>query len=322
MTGVDNSIAHLRFLPRTQYRGRTRAPPIFAPMYYLIYGLLYLMSLLPLKVLFLFSDFAYLVLYYIIGYRKKVVFYNLFIAFPEKTDAERKKIAKQFYRNFTDNFIETIKLISAGTRYINKHFTADYSVFHSIYQQGKKSQIHTGHNFNWELANLAVAANIEQKLLTVYMPIESPVFERLFLKLRTKTGASLLSAISIRAAILPWRHTPYLLGLVSDQSPAVPQGGYWVRFLNRPTVFLKAPENGARVANLPVIFCYFIKLKRGYYKGFFELAEETPAALPKGELTRRYAAYLEAFIRQYPDMYLWSHRRWKWEWKEEYGQII
>lgn len=291
-------------------------------MYYVVYGLLYLLSLLPLRVLFLFSDFAYGILYYLVGYRKKVVFHNLAIAFPHKTEKERKHIAKRFYKNFTDNFIETIKLLSADTAYINKHFKADYSVFEQVYRQGTKSQIHTGHNFNWELANLAIAANIPQKLLTVYMPIENSLFERLFLKLRTVTGAALLPATKIRSAILPWRHTQYVLGLVSDQSPAEPTNAYWVRFFGRPTAFLRAPENGARVANLPVVFCYFTKTKRGFYEGFFEMGEESPASLPKGELTKKYAANLEEFIRRYPDMYLWSHRRWKLEWKEAYGPLI
>ena len=291
-------------------------------MYVIVYGLLYLLSLLPLRVLFLLSDLAYLILYYGVGYRKKVVFSNLAIAFPQKPEEERKAIAKRFYRNFTDNFIETIKLLSADTDYINRHFAADYSVFDTIAAQGRKSQIHTGHNFNWELANLAIAANIRQKLLTVYMPIESPIFERLFLKLRTTTGAAMLPATRIRAAILPWRHTPYVLGLVSDQSPAVAENGYWVSFFSRPTPFLKAPENGARIANLPVIFCFFVKKRRGYYEGFFEIGEESPASLPKGELTKRYAQYLEKFITRYPEMWLWSHRRWKWKWKEAYGPVV
>lgn len=291
-------------------------------MYRVVYGLLYLMSLLPLPVLFLFSDLACFVLYRVVGYRKKVVFSNLAIAFPEKSDNERKAIAKKFYRNFTDNFIETVKLLSANAAYVNKHFKADYSAFEQVHQQGKKSQIHTGHNFNWELANLAIAANIPQKLLTVYMPIESPLFEKVFLKVRSITGAVLLPATKMRTAILPWRNTKYSLGLVADQSPGDPQKAYWLRFFGQPTAFLRAPENGARIADLPVIFCYFTKRKRGYYEGVFELAEESPAALPKGELTLRYAHYLQDFIRRHPEMYLWSHRRWKLAWKEEYGEII
>jgi len=291
-------------------------------MYYVVYGLLYLLSLLPLKVLFLFSDFAYTVLYYIVGYRKKVVYYNLCIASPEKSDAERKEIAKRFYKNFTDNFIETIKLLSASTAYINKHFAGDYSVFEQVEQQGKKAQVHLGHNFNWEMANVAVAANISQKLLTLYMPIESKLFDRLFLKLRSVTGAVMLPATKIRSAILPWRNTQYALALVADQSPAEPTNAYWVSFFGRPTAFLRAPENGARVGNLPVIFSSFVKTKRGHYKATFNLVEESPSKLSKGQLTKRYAQFLEAFIRQNPDMYLWSHRRWKLVWKEEYGQII
>jgi Kdo2-lipid IVA lauroyltransferase/acyltransferase len=291
-------------------------------MYYVVYGLLYLLSLLPLRLLFLVSDFAYLILYYVISYRKKVVHYNLSIAFPEKTEDERKKIAKRFYRNFTDNFIETIKLLSADVAYINKHFTADYSVFEQVCRQGKKSQVHLGHTFNWELANIAVAANIPQQLLSLYMPIENKIFDQLFLKLRSVTGVVMLPATRIRSAILPWRNTQYVLGLVADQSPAEATNAFWVSFFGRPTAFLRAPENGARVGNLPVIFCYFIKKKRGHYQGFFELSEEAPAALPKGELTRRYAQYLENFIRDHPDMYLWSHRRWKLVWKEEYGAVM
>ena len=291
-------------------------------MYYVVYGFLYLLSLLPLRVLFLLSDVAFVVLYYLVGYRKKVVLSNLAIAFPEKTEADRKGIARRFYRNFTDNFIETIKLLSASPAFINRHCTSDYSVFEKLHQQGKKCQVHLGHTFNWEMGNLAVASNVPQKMLTVYMPIENKVFERLFLKLRSATGAALLPATKIRSAILPWRNTPYLLALVSDQSPAEPRNAYWVTYFNRPTAFLRAPENGARVGNLPVVFCFITKKKRGYYELLFDLVEEDPAMLPKGELTKKYAASLEKFIRQHPDTYLWSHRRWKLAWKEEYGPVI
>src|SRR5688500_4436355 len=123
-------------------------------MYYIVFGFLYLLSLLPLRALYLLSDFAYFILYKIAVYRKKVVFQNLTIAIPHKTEEEKTKIARQFYRNFTDTFIETVKLISANRNFINKHFVSDYSVFDKIYTEGKKCQIHTGHNFNWEIANL------------------------------------------------------------------------------------------------------------------------------------------------------------------------
>src|SRR6476620_6784945 len=126
-------------------------------MYYVVYGVLYLLSLLPLTVLYLLSDFVYFLIYRVAGYRKKVVLHNLSIAFPEKTEKEREQIAGKFYRNFTDNFIETIKLLSAGKNFIRKHFSFDNRLLNELYQQGKKCQVHLGHNFNWEMANLAVS---------------------------------------------------------------------------------------------------------------------------------------------------------------------
>lgn len=291
-------------------------------MYYVVYALLYFFSLLPLRVLYLFSDLAFVLLYHVFGYRKKVVCSNLAIAFPNKTEAEQRMIAKKFYRNFTDNFIETLKLISAPPAFVDKHFTADLSIFEKLFAEGRKSQVHLGHNFNWELANLYVAAHVHQKLLTVYMPLENKIFDRIFLRFRAKTGATMLSAKDMRNAILPWRHELYMLGLVADQSPAVPHTGYWINFFGRPTPFLKAPENGARIGNLPVIFSHFVRIRRGYYKGYFSMGEENPALLGKGELTVRYVRYLEQVISEHPEMWLWSHRRWKWEWQESYGPVI
>ena len=128
-----------RSLPRAKRRvAITSAFLSLLIMYYVVYGLLYAVSLLPLRILYLFSDFTYFLLYYVFGYRKKVVMGNLMQAFPEKTDEERKKIAKQFYLNFTDNFIEVIKLISASPSFINKHFTGDYTLCNKLYEEGRK----------------------------------------------------------------------------------------------------------------------------------------------------------------------------------------
>jgi KDO2-lipid IV(A) lauroyltransferase len=291
-------------------------------MYYIVYGLLYLLSLLPLRVLYLFSDFAYFILYYITGYRKKIVHQNLLIAFPEKTEAERKKITKQFYLNFTDNFIETVKLISAGKKFLEKHFSIDLQVFNDLYKQGKKCQAHLGHNFNWEIANLAMAYCTPYPLLSVYMPIKNKALDKIFRKLRSKTGAHLLPATQMRTAMLPYRDQKYLLALVADQNPGVPSKAYWFHFFGRPTPFVTGPEKGARANKTAVLFFHFTKRKRGYYEAHSELATVEPQLLPEGELTRIYIQYLERVIRLNPEMWLWSHRRWKHEWKPEYGKII
>ena len=291
-------------------------------MYYIVYGILWLISLLPLRVLYVFSDCVYGFVFYILKYRREVVMNNLLTAFPKKTEKERRQIAKKFYRNFTDNFIEVIKLLSASPKYVLKHFKGDYSLYEPLFAEGKRCQSLLAHNFNWEWACLAGPLGMQQKFLVVYMPLVSKTTERLLIKLRTKTGAILLPATNMKNALVPHRNESYNLVLVADQSPGDPGNGWWFNFLNRPAPFLKAPESGARRGNTPVLFVKIIKEKRGYYRAIFEMGEEHPALLQPGEMTRKYVLFLEKFIREHPDMWLWSHRRWKWEWKPEYGKII
>ena len=256
------------------------------------------------------------------GYRKEVVFQNLSIAFPEKSQKEKKAIAKKFYRNFTDNFTETLKLISAGEKFINKHYTINVDVFDKLYKQGKKCQAHLGHNFNWELANNGMAFLTPYKYLSVYMPITNQLIDRLFIKLRTRTGATMLAATQMRTAMLPYRDQKYLLALVADQNPGIPSKAFWFNFFGRPTPFVKGPEKAARANDCAVVFAHIIKIKRGYYVAHLDLATEEPRALPQAELTKIYVHYLERVIKANPEMWLWTHRRWKHEWKPEYGNII
>jgi KDO2-lipid IV(A) lauroyltransferase len=291
-------------------------------MYYVVYGLLYAFSLLPLRILFFLSDIAYFLLYFVIGYRKSVVMANLLRVFPEKTGEERKKIARKFYRNFTDNFIEFIKLLSASPAFIDKHFTGDYSLCHKVYEEGKRCQVLLAHNFNWELACVAIPRQVRHLFLVVYMPIGSKVLNRIFMKIRSGSGAILLSATDMRNSLIPYRNKLYMLGLVADQNPGNPKNAYWLNFFGKPTPFVKGPESGAGKGNTAVLFCKFIKEKRGYYKIIFEMGEENPVSLTEGVMTKKYVEYLSNFMREHPEMWLWSHRRWKWDWKPEYGPII
>jgi KDO2-lipid IV(A) lauroyltransferase len=290
-------------------------------MYYIIYGLFYLLSLLPLRILYILSDGVYALVYYVLGYRKEVVMKNLQIAFPEKTDAERKAIAKKFYRNFTDNFIETIKLLSAGKKFITNHFVLDSNPFEALYATGRKCQVHLGHNFNWEYANVVMPFYTDYPFMVVYMPIANKAIDRLFMHLRTRTGSIMLPATNMRNSIVQYRNTQYLLALVADQAPGDVSKAYWLNFFGRPTAFTRGPESGARAGNIPVVFTQLYKTKRGYYRAYLEVASENPAELPDGELTRRYIKFLENAIRKDPDMWLWSHRRWKHDWKDEYQSL-
>src|SRR5882724_8610444 len=168
-------------------------------MYYLAYGLLYLMSLLPMKFLYLISDGLYLFLYRIVGYRKNVILNNLQLAFPEKTQVEHLQIAKDFYKNFVDNFLELLKLLSASKSFIRKHFIVDNpEMFEHFNRQGRKCQMHLGHTFNWELANVALPFTTSYDFIVVYMPLSNKIFNRLMVHLRSRTGTILLSAKEMR----------------------------------------------------------------------------------------------------------------------------
>lgn len=290
-------------------------------MYRIVYGLLYLLSMLPLRVLFVLSDGIYFLLYHVFGYRKEVVRKNLEIAFPGKTPEERKRIEKQFYKNFVDNFIETLKIISGGTKFAVKHFTLDNTLIEQEFAKGNKLQFHLGHNFNWELGNIGISSYISYQMLGVYLPVKNQVFEKLMLKIRSVSGNVLLPATDMKRAMLPYRTSQYMLALIADQVPGDASKAYWMNFLGKPTPFIRGPERGAVAGNLTVMFGQIIKIKRGYYRLLYELGASDPSSLPNGELTRRYVRYLERVIREHPEMWLWSHRRWKKEWKPEYSNL-
>jgi len=291
-------------------------------MYYILYGLLWLISLLPLRVLYVISDGICGMVFYIFKYRRKVVLDNLAIAFPEKPEKERRMIAKKFYHNLIDTFIETIKMLSKSTRSIEKRVTANWEVLQQAEDSGKSVQVHLGHNFNWEWANDLGARKTRLPLIAVYMPISNKAVDRLFYKLRSRSGNIMIRANHMKEDFLPYRGRKYILGLAADQNPSWPPGALWFNFFGRPTPFLRGPAKNAIANDTVVIFAYIHKTGRGRYNGVFSLAEQNPKNTNEIELTGRFVKYLEEVIRQYPEMWLWSHRRFRHEWKAEYGEVI
>lgn len=291
-------------------------------MYYVVYGFLWLISLIPLRILYLLSDAVYGLLFYVFKYRKGVVLGNLARAFPEKTEKERLLIAKKFYHNLVDTFIETLKLFSAGKRFINRHLTADFSVIHQLQQEGKSFQLHAGHQFNWEWINHHYALHFRLPLVAVYMPLLNKAFEKIFYKMRTRYGTIMLPATDMKKSFIPWRNKQHALVLVADQNPGDPTNSYWFNFFNKPAPFVKGPERSARDKACPVVFVLVKKTARGKYLTEFRLATNNAAEMPETALTKKYVGFLSAVIREQPEMWLWSHRRWKWDWKPEYGNIV
>ena len=282
-------------------------------MYYLVYSLFYLLSLIPWRIMYFISDGFYVLTYYIIGYRKKVVMNNLLIAFPEKTEAERVRIAKDFYHQLIDTFIETIKMLSISRKELNKRFVCNYEVLNDLYETGKNVHIHGGHFFNWEYLNLAYCANTKYPFIGVYIPLSNQVMDKIIYKMREKFGTILIAADKFRTQFHQHVNKRYALALGADQNPGNPKGSYWVSFFGKMAPFVTGPERSAYTTNAAILFGTYYRVKRGYYRSELKLITMEPNSFKRGHLTLIFRDYLEEQIRLRPSNYLWSHRRWKFE---------
>jgi KDO2-lipid IV(A) lauroyltransferase len=231
-----------------------------------------------------------------------------------KTEQERKKIAERFYRNFVDNWMETIKLISVSKASLNKRITGNYKVFEQLYETGTSVQVNLGHFFNWEIMTLHAGIHQPYTFLTVYLPQSNKTMNRVIMYIRSRWGNPLIPSTDMARAIIPWRKKQYLLALGADQSTPHLESAYWLYFLNRPAAFVKGPEKFARGQNIPVVMMTTTRPKRGHYHFDYFLLADEPKALTDGELIRRYVRHLEKNIELQPEIYLWSHRRWKHGW--------
>jgi KDO2-lipid IV(A) lauroyltransferase len=288
----------------------------------LLFVLLYGISLMPMQVLYLFSNLLAFIAFSGLGYRKNIVLSNLATAFPEKSEKERVAIAKEFYLNFCDAMVESIKLISAGDGFISKHFVVDPEMIKAFEGTKKNIQVHAMHNFSWEIVNLGVAREMRLPFLGVYQPITNPFFNDLFKKIRSRNGTVLIPANDFKNNFLPHDGKQYVIALVADQNPGNPAKAWWTDFFGKPAPFVMGPENAARQRDTVVLFANFYKVKRGLYSFSVEKFTDNPASLAPGELTLRYIQYIEEKTREHPANYLWSHRRWKHPYKPEYANSV
>lgn len=292
-------------------------------MYHVVYGFLWVISLLPLRVLYFFGDCIYGLVFYVAKYRRSIVMNNLLIAFPEKTDGERRKIAKQFYHNFIDTFIESIKFISISKKEIQKRSSTDFETVNQLIAKGYNVHLMAGHQFNWEFGNAQAAMTLTAPFVGIYMPIANKSLDRIFYNFRKRYGTILISATEFKKnANHPAFSSQYTFGLAADQNPGDPAFAYWMNFFGRPVPFVTGPAKGAVRNNTAVVMVGFHKLKRGYYHFSAELLAENGSSFSPEQLTVLYKNALEKVIKLDPANYLWSHRRWKYEWKPEYGPLI
>jgi KDO2-lipid IV(A) lauroyltransferase len=271
-----------------------------------------LISFLPLSILYLFSDLLYLIAYYVLRYRKKVIDTNLRHAFPEKSPLERKKIKKQFYRNFSDSLAETVKFLTINKEDLAKRVKIEN--VHLVQEKINKGEIIIGltaHFFNWEAHLLAIMAHVQKRCEVVYLKVNSPFFENLMQHLRGRFGGKMVERDQFQRNYLRERKNPRLIVLAADQRPYHMEQRYWAEFMNRETAFFEGAEKLAKRFNHAVVFSHVTKPKRGHYTFTYELLGEPPYEGGNHRITDSFIQLTEKNIRSEPSLYLWSHDRWK-----------
>jgi len=281
--------------------------------FYIFYAFAWLISLLPLPILYVISDIFYFFIYIIFGYRKKIVRKNLKNAFPEKSKKELLKIEKKFYHHLIDIFIETIKIMHISDKEIkrrNKFINID--IAKDLFKTGKAVIGVVGHYNNWEWFNNMQLYSKHQGL-AIFKPINNKRFEKFMNKIREKYGALAVPMHETLRKLIQLRKEgilPFSL-MVADQSPVKEEINYWTRFLNQDTPVYLGVEKIAKKFDYAVVFMKMRKVKRGYYETEIVLITDKPKETKDFEITERHVALLENLIKEQPEYWIWSHRRWK-----------
>ncbi len=270
-------------------------------------------SYLPFWFLYRVSDILALVLQYIVGYRKNVIINNIRHSFPGQSDKEVKAIVKKFYRHFSDITIETIKGYSISLKAFRKRINfLGIDKMDELFQNGKSILLFGMHYNNWEWSGSAQPL-LKHQYLVIYNPMRNnPLFEQYLLKIRERWGAKTTPVHkSVRTVMkLQKMQKPIALALAADQRPpAITR--YWTTFLNQEACFNTGPIKIAQAINQPVFFHVTRKIKRGYYEVSFIPLIENPSDMSAPDILHTYVHAMEKYIREAPEYYLWSHRRWK-----------
>jgi len=267
---------------------------------------------IPFAGIYFLSNIFYFTLYYIIGYRKKVVSDNLRHAFPEKTDAEIKSISKRFYRHFSDLTLEIIKMAGIREKDFRKRMTIkNAGLINRYFEAGKSVVVLTMHYNNWEWASI-FPVFLKHKTLGVYKPLHNKYFDDYLNGIRKRFGAGMVPNSLILRKIMQARreNEPVFIWLAGDQTPPWFHK-FWMMFLNQETMFYQGPAAISRRFNYPVIFQKTVKIKRGFYETTFEVLAENPKNMRETDIIKAYIQKMEETIGEHPEYYLWSHKRWK-----------
>lgn len=292
--------------------------------YIFAYSFVWLLHLLPERILFLLSDIFYLLMYHVAGYRKKVVFSNLEKAFPEKDKTEIRHIAKKFYHHLCDLMLESaVSHFYSESKALEKISYKNPELLNELYGKGKQVMAVLGHYGNWEYMS-TLALVIDSPVVAIYKPLHNEYMDRMMQKNRNTFGVITVPMEKIARRLIEYKKNkiPVLTLNLGDQRPLYNQIQYWTKFLGNDTPMFLGTEKLARKLDTAVVFLKIRKIKRGRYEMEAELICESPQGLKPFEITDRHVAILEELIREEPAYWLWSHKRWKHsyeKYKQEHG---
>ena len=279
-----------------------------------MYRILLLFAYLPLVLHYALSSLLWPVVYYVARYRVKVVRENLRRSFPDMTEKELRKTERKYYRHLSDLVVEGLYNMRASLRLVRKHYIFENEeLLEPFYNENRSVVLLSSHYNNWEYMITSLDSRISHHAIGVGKPLDNKGFGRFITARRARYGTEIVDQTNVRD-VMEYYHKwniPVAYMMLSDQSPSNPHRSFWTTFLGQETAFLFGAEHFARKYDMPVIIYDVTKLHRGYYKVSFSLLTDKPNETAEGTITREYAEHLEKKIREHPQYWLWSHRRWK-----------
>ena len=283
-------------------------------IYWLVYSGMWLFSALPFRMLYILSDFNYLLMYRIGRYRRKVVRENLKKSFPEKSKEERLQIERRFYRYLSDYMLEDLKMLHMSPEDLYQRMTyKNTEQYLELTEKYGGIIVMIPHYANYEwLIGMGAIMKPGDVPVQVYKPLKDKYLNELFQRIRSRFGGYNIPKHSTAREIIKLKREgkKMVVGLITDQWPSGHEK-YWTTFLGQETAFLNGAERIAKMMNFPVFYCDLTKPGRGYCIAEFKLMTEKPKETSEGEITEMFANYLEQTIRREPAYWLWSHKRWK-----------
>ena len=285
-------------------------------LYFPLYFYFWLHALLPLKILYILSDILFFPMFYIVRYRRKLVYQNMKDSFPEKSEKEIRRMEKDFYHHFCDYIVETIKLLHISDKETRKRVKFhNTEALQEIVDNGGSCLMLLGHYGNWEFVPSVTLWMRKGSVIfaQIYRPLKNKWFDRFFLKLRGRYHSECIAKQDTLRSILRYKSSgrPSITGFMADQTPSPANIHHWVNFLNHDTPVFTGVEKIAHKVGFSVFYFDVEKIKRGYYSVTIREISKNPKETEEFEITNKYMEMMETTILRAPEYWLWTHNRWK-----------